>query len=252
MELKPIKTRKIYEEIVDQIRDLVARGDLKPGDRLPSERDLVERLQVSRASIREALSALELMGLLEVRSGEGTFVRKLRSESVVAPLAWMLTMEKGTIIELLETRKILEVQAVGIAAERAEVEDIRELSAALDELRADLSLPTSDGSSDHRFHYAITRATKNKIMIRLMDTISDLMKYMLKTSRSKLYEGKYTPALLFQEHQKIFDAILAKDARVAKDIMLAHLNGVEQEVLKGFDEYNNSIIQAKENLVFKN
>lgn len=238
MELRPIKTRKIYEEIVDQIRELVARGELKPGDRLPSERDLVERLKVSRASIREALSALELMGLLEVRSGEGTFVRKLRSESVVAPLAWMLTMEKGTVLELLEIRKILEVQAVGMAAERADVEDLRELSAALDDLQADLSSPTSDGSSDHRFHYAITRATKNKIMIRLMDTISDLMKHMLKTSRSKLYEGKYTPALLFLEHRKIYDAIVAKDAHEARELMLAHLFGVEEEIIRGFDEEN--------------
>ncbi len=238
MELKPIKTRKIYEEIVEQIRELVARGELKPGDRLPSERDLVERLKVSRASIREALSALELMGLLEVRSGEGTFVRRLRSESVVAPLAWMLTMEKGTVLELLEIRKILEVQAVGMAAERAEAEDIRELSAALERLQDDLNSPTSDGSSDHRFHYAITRATKNKIMIRLMDTISDLMKYSLKASRSKLYEGKYTPALLFQEHKKIYEAIVEKDVEKARNYMLAHLTGVEEEILKGFDEEN--------------
>ncbi|ACL21422.1 FadR/GntR family transcriptional regulator [Desulfitobacterium hafniense] len=241
MELKPIKTRKIYEEIVEQIRELVARGELKPGDRLPSERDLVERLKVSRASIREALSALELMGLLEVRSGEGTFVRRLRSESVVAPLAWMLTMEKGTVLELLEIRKILEVQAVGMAAERAEAEDIRELSAALDRLQDDLHSPTSDGSSDHRFHYAITRATKNKIMIRLMDTISDLMKYSLKASRSKLYEGKYTPALLFQEHKKIYEAIVAKDVEMARNYMLTHLTGVEEEILKGFDEENEAI-----------
>lgn len=236
MELKPIRTRKIYEEIVDQIHELVVRGELKPGDRLPSERDLVERLKVSRASIREALSALELMGLLEVRSGEGTFVRKLRSESVVAPLAWMLTMEKGTVLELLEVRKILEVQAVGMAAERAEKEDLIELASALEELHSDLSSPTSDGSSDHRFHYAITRATKNKILIRLMDTISDLNKYMLKTSRSRLYEGKYTPALLFQEHKMIYEAIVGQDVLKARELMMAHLSGVEEETLKGFED----------------
>lgn len=238
MELKPIKTRKIYEEIVDQIRDLVARGDLKPGDRLPSERDLVERLQVSRASIREALSALEMMGLLEIRSGEGTFVRKLRSESVVAPLAWMITMEKGTVLELLEVRKILEVQAVGIAAERADEFDLKELTAALEDMKVELSSLAADGSSDHRFHYAVTRATKNKIMIRLMDTISDLMQYMLKSSRSKLYEGKYTPALLFEEHMRIYGAIKGKDSRKAREYMLHHLNGVEEETIKGFKEEN--------------
>lgn len=235
MELKPIKTRRIYEEIVEQIRELVTRGDLKPGDRLPSERDLVERLKVSRASIREALSALEMMGLLEVRSGEGTYVRKLRSESVVAPLAWMLTMEKGTVLELLEVRKILEVQAVGIAAENADESDLKELSEAIEDMRNDLkNLSLNGEQADLRFHYAITRATKNKILIRLMDTISDLMQHMLKTSRSKLYEGKYTPSLLFQEHIGIYEAVKRKDSKKARDLMLMHLKGVEEEILKGF------------------
>ena len=120
MILKPIRTRKIYEQIVDQIGQLVAQGQLQPGDRLPSERELVERFQVSRASIREALSALEMMGLIEVRSGEGTFIRQVNIESVVTPLAWMLFIEKDTDLELYEARKILEVQAAGLAAERAE------------------------------------------------------------------------------------------------------------------------------------
>lgn len=235
MELKPIRTRKIYEEIVDQIRDLIARGELKPGDRLPAERVLVERLKVSRASIREAISALELMGILEVRSGEGTYVRKLRSEAVVAPLAWMITMEKGTVLELLEVRKFLEVQAAGMAAQRADENELRELALALDDLKAEVNNPTSDGSSDHRFHYSITRATKNKLMIRLMDAISDLMGYLLKTSRSKLYEGKYTPALLYEEHSKIYEAIKAGDVMAARERMLAHLTGVEEEILKSFD-----------------
>lgn len=236
MELKPIKTRKIYEEIVEQIRDLVARGELKPGDRLPSERDLVERLKVSRASIREALSALEMMGLLEVRSGEGTYVRKLRSESVVAPLAWMLTMEKGTVLELLEVRKILEVQAVGLAAEHADEADMKELSEALEDMRNDLrNLSSSGEQADLRFHYAITRATKNTILIRLMDTISDLMQHMLKTSRSKLYEGKYTPSLLFQEHIVIYEAVKRRDSKKARELMLMHLTGVEEEIIKGFN-----------------
>lgn len=234
MELKPIKTRKIYEEIVEQIRELVVRGELKPGDRLPSERDLVERLQVSRASIREALSALEMMGLLEVRSGEGTYVRKIRSESVVAPLAWMLTMEKGTVLELLEVRKILEVQAVGLAAQRATDTDLKELAEALDDMKNDLSLDLGGEKADLRFHYAITRATKNKILIRLMDTISDLMQHMLKASRSQLYQGKYTPSLLFQEHLGVYEAIKCKDSGKAKELLLKHLNGVEEEIIKGF------------------
>lgn len=231
MELKPIKTRKIYEEIVEQIRELVMRGELKPGDKLPSERDLVERLQVSRASIREALSALEMMGLFEVRSGEGTFMRKLKPESVIAPLAWMLSIEKGTAEELLEVRKILEVQAAQMAAQRAQSVDIHEMAEALEDMRQEIVNPELGGEkADLRFHYAITRATKNKILILLMDTISDMMQQMLKTSRAKLYAGKYTPNILYMEHAKIYEAIRMKDSIKAGELILEHLTGVEEEL----------------------
>lgn len=235
MELKPIKTRKIYEEIVEQIRELVMRGDLKPGDKLPSERDLVERLQVSRASIREALSALEMMGLLEVRSGEGTFMRKLKPESVIAPLAWMLSIEKGTLQELLEVRKILEVQAAQLATQRARSEDLYELEEALKDMRQEILHPELGGEkADLRFHYAITRATKNTILILLMDTISDMMQQMLKTSRAKLYAGKYTPNILYMEHAKIYEAIKTKDSLKASEYILEHLSGVEEELRRHF------------------
>lgn len=231
MELRPIKTRKIYEEIVEQIHELVKCGELKPGDKLPSERDLVNRLQVSRASIREALSALEMMGLLEVRSGEGTFMRKLKPESVIAPLAWMLSIEKGTVLELLEVRKILEVQAAQLAALRAQPEDIHELEEALEDMRQEIVNPELGGEkADLRFHYAITRATKNQILILLMDTISDMMQQMLKASRAKLYAGKYTPKILYMEHAQIYDAIKNQDSIKASEHILEHLKGVEEEL----------------------
>lgn len=231
MELKPIKTRKIYEEIVEQIRELVVRGELKPGDKLPSERDLVERLKVSRASIREALSALEMMGLLEVRSGEGTFMRRLKPESVIAPLAWMLSIEKGTVQELLEVRKILEVQAAKLAAQRAQAEDLRELEDALENMRQEIINPELGGEkADLQFHYAITRATNNKILILIMDAISDMMQQMLKTSREKLYQGKYTPNILYSEHAQIYEAIKRKDPKQASECILEHLSGVEEEL----------------------
>ncbi|MDA8226240.1 MAG: FadR/GntR family transcriptional regulator [Desulfitobacterium hafniense] len=232
MELRPIKTRKIYEEIIEQIKSLVAQGQLKPGDRLPSERDLVERLKVSRASIREALSALEMMGLLEVRSGEGTYVRQPKAESVVGSLAWILSMESGTVLELLEVRKILEVQAVGLAAERASEQQLKVLSEALEGMKSDLFSAKGGEKADLKFHYAITQATNNKILIKLMDTISDMMHHLLKASRAKLYEGKYTPELLFEEHQGIHDAIINRDVSKAREKMLAHLTGVENELIK--------------------
>lgn len=232
MIIKPIKTQKIYEQIVDQIAQLVAEGQLKPGDRLPSERELVERFKVSRASIREAISALEMMGLIEVRSGEGTYIRQVNIDSVVAPLAWMLFIEKDTDLELYEARKILEVQAAGLAAERAEEDEINEMFEALEVMRLDLESHRLGEEADHLFHYTIAKATHNKILFRLMNTISDTMKKTLQSSRSKLYEDQTTPESLYKEHYSLYEAIKNHDAESAQKLMLNHLVGVENRLAK--------------------
>lgn len=230
--LRPIKTRKIYEQIVDQIAQLVAEGHLKPGDRLPSERELVERFQVSRASIREAISALEMMGLIEVRSGEGTYIREVNIDSAVAPLAWMLYMEKDTEFELYEARKILEVQAARLAAERAKDDEINDMCKALESMRLDLQKHCLGEEADHHFHYAIAKATHNKILFRLMITISDTMRNTLKSSRSKLYEDTSSPERLYQEHYSIYEAIKNRDSENAQKLMYKHLVGVENQLAK--------------------
>lgn len=230
VQLKPIKTRKIYEEIVEQIRKLVTEGKLKAGDKLPSERELAERLQVSRASVREALSALAMMGLLDVRSGEGTFMREVNLESFVAPLAWVLLKEKNTVVHLLEVRKILEVQAVELAAERADDNDLAELAEAFAIMQKETEANLLGDMADHRFHYAIAKATHNPILIRMIDTISDTMLNSLHAMREALFQGD-TPKRLLREHSGIYEAIKRRDPVAARQGMIEHLVGVEQEML---------------------
>lgn len=233
VDLKPIKTKKIYEEIVDQIKQLIIDGHIKPGDKLPSERNLVESFKVSRASIREALSALEMMGLIEVRTGEGAYIRQVQADTMAASLTWALSMEKGSVIELLEVRRMIEIQAAGYAAERATKAQIDELESILNSMSANLhNSETAAEKADHSFHYNIAKATHNKIIIRMMDTISDHLHHLIRASRSKLYEGKYTPEILFEEHVKILLAMKNKDPEEAKKQMAVHLNGVEEEILK--------------------
>jgi DNA-binding FadR family transcriptional regulator len=230
--IKPIKTKKIYEQIVDQIGLLVAEGQLKPGDRLPSERELVEQFQVCRAAIREAISALEMMGLIEVRAGEGTYIRQVNIDSVVAPLAWMLFIEKDTDLELYEVRKILEVQAAGLAAERAQADEIREMYEALEVMRRDLEIDCIGEEADQRFHFAIAMATHNKILMRLMNTILDTMRKTLKANRSKLYGDRKLPERLYQEHFSLYEAIKNHDVLKAQQLMLEHIVGVETLLAK--------------------
>lgn len=238
MDLKPIKTKKIYEEIIEQIRVLVVNGNLKPGDRLPSERDLAVRLNVSRASVREALSALEMMGLLEIRSGEGTFIKKINIDSVVTPLAWVLSMEKDNILELLEVRKMLEGQTVTLAAKRAGAEDIYELEEALKSMLNDVKTGQLGEEADLRFHYAVAKASKNKILLRLMNTISDTMHQTLKASRVRLYEEHKSPERLYREHALILDAIKKQNEDEARFYMHEHLSGVEERLLKYYSSNN--------------
>src|SRR5436309_10784442 len=123
IELGPIKSTRIYEEIVRQVKQLIAEGRLKSGDRLPPERELAEKFVVSRTSVREALRALESLGLIEIRPGEGTFVRQVPLDALVGPLALVMTSQREAIGELFEARRVLEPAIAALAAGRATPEE---------------------------------------------------------------------------------------------------------------------------------
>ncbi|HHV63716.1 MAG TPA: FadR family transcriptional regulator [Peptococcaceae bacterium] len=236
MELKPIKTKKKYEEIVNQIKQLVIEGQIKPGDKLPSERHLVESFKVSRASIREALSALEIMGVLEVRTGEGAYIRQLQDNSMAVSLTWVLGMGKASVSELLEFRRMIEVQGVGYAAERATEEELAELEVALNALKSKIYTSGLKAEIDeYFFHYKIAKATQNKIIIQLMDTVTDHLQHLINTRSARLNEGNYTPDILFEEHLGIYLALKKRDIREAREQMLHHLQRVEAEILKFYN-----------------
>src|SRR2546427_11748123 len=125
IELGPIKSTRIYEEIVRQVKQLIAEGRLKSGDQLPPERDLAEKFVVSRTSVREALRALESLGFVEIRPGEGTFVREMSVDSLVGPLALVMTAQREAIGELFEARRVLEPSIASLAASRATPEEVQ-------------------------------------------------------------------------------------------------------------------------------
>ena len=133
MDIAPIKSTRIYEEIVRQIKAMIAEGRLKSGDRLPPERDLAEKFVVSRTSVREALRALESLGLVEIRPGEGTFVREVSVEALIEPLALVMASQREAIGELFEARRLLEPAIAALAAGRATPEEIQEMERILDE-----------------------------------------------------------------------------------------------------------------------
>lgn len=228
LNVKPIKTRKKYEEIVDQIKQHIEEGYLLPGEKLPSERELVARFKVSRASIREAFSALEMMGLVEVRTGEGSYVCS-KPDPIIDHFPMTSSIDKTTFLDFLEVRKMLEVEAVGYAAKRVTEDDLLQLEK---ELNAMFQYITDPGTAwerlNHSFHFDIAKATHNKIAINLMDQIATYLENQIRIFSPLPYAEEYTPEVLHQEHLDIFQALKNRDANRARESMYNHLSGLEK------------------------
>lgn len=230
--LKPIKTKKKYEEIAQQIKQHIMDGQLKPGDKLPSERDLVDCFRVSRASIREAFSALEMMGLVEVRTGDGTYIT-YDKDNVIIPYSKGTFLEKNMIKEILEVKKMVEVEGIGLAAKRATESEINLLEKVLYSMKINLNSPDSTWEETNElFHYDLVLATHNQVTINLLDNITDQLQHIICISRPLLYKYKYTAELLYQEHADIFEAVKERNADKAKEKMKKHLTGIEEAVFK--------------------
>ncbi|HPS59503.1 MAG TPA: FadR/GntR family transcriptional regulator [Spirochaetota bacterium] len=230
MDFKPIQQQKIYEQIVEQIRVMITEGNLKPGDRLPAERVLAENLNVSRASLREALSALHLLGLLEIKSGEGTYIKQSDVNSIIQPLALLLMMERDTIVEILEVRKGLEVEAAGLAAVNATDEDFKIMTATIEEMENALQTSNLGEVADWKLHFAIAQASRNSLLVRLMNTISDTMRKTIKINREQLFRKKGNPQILFRQHLAVVEAIKSRNVELARQKMYEHLSFAEEEM----------------------
>ncbi|SHE85549.1 FadR/GntR family transcriptional regulator [Desulforamulus putei] len=231
MDFKPIKPKKIYEEIVDQIKEMIARGELNPGDKLLPERELADRLQVGRSAVREAYRALEAIGIIDIRPGEGTFVREIGTKSMTDIMSLAVVTGKDTLFELLELRKIIETEASALAALRRTKEDINNMKYWLDKMNEDISKGRLGDLSDLKFHYAITGAAHNSLLMRLMNSISETMKKEMKNVRERLYLTPDTPKRLYEEHILIYQAIAKGDEKEARHTMMDHLSNAEKALL---------------------
>lgn len=231
MKLEPVRTKRNFETILDQIKALIISGELSPGDKLLTERELAERLEVSRTSVREVLSALNLAGIVEIRPGEGIYVRRFNEGSVIEPLSLIMLLERDDVRHILEVRKALDVEAAGLAAERYVEEDISKIEAALAAMEDDVHKGNTGEQADLYFHMAIASASHNPLLIRLMSTIHDTMNQTLKATRQLWMSSTAgTPLRLFEEHKLIYEAIKGRSKLKARELMYQHLWKVELEL----------------------
>ena len=225
-DFETVRRDKVYEGVAKQIERVILKK-LRPGDKLPSERELAEVLGVSRSSIRDAIRSLELMGMVEPRQGAGTIVREISSDSLVNPLANARKRKKELIGELLDFRKMLEPPLAARAATRVSGDEISEMEEILERQEEKLRGGDNTIAEDSEFHYAIALASGNSVVLKVLDTLMDL----LRDSRERSLQVEGRPQKSLAGHRRILAAIKHHDAEAAKVAMRRHIEDVEEIVL---------------------
>lgn len=215
----PIARNTLSEEIIKQIIAQIHSGKLRPGSKLPSERELMELFQVSRSSIREALHSLTMIGLLETYPGAGTFVNKQMTDVIAARLEWSLLLSNHELMELMEVREPLEIQAAGLAAERATPEEIETFRAAVETYQSSYRTGIDLMEAEENVHRTIAQMSGNRSLLRFIITFQDL----LKTYRENKKIGFSTDDTSDQDYLDLLEAMIDGDADTARGIMARHL-----------------------------
>jgi len=224
----PIRSSKISDEVYKQLVSLISSGQLKPGEKLPSEREMATDFGISRQSIREALYRAEIVGLIEVRQGEGSFVLSSIGESLKAPLLVLLEEEAGRIFEFLEVRKLIEGWCAERAAREATGEDLEKMKEILENMKN--STPGDRGweEADVKFHLSVAAATYNVIAIHIMEALKDSFGSFFRFR--KVLTRPEKKDVLVQHHYEIYKAISQRDSSRARRKIIYHLNFIEKKI----------------------
>ncbi len=211
---------KLYEEITAQMIAQIHDGVLRPGDRLPAERALAEHFGVSRTAIREALRSMEMMGCVESRVGEGTFIKAPSLSNIVDPFSMVMSQNGKLDTDLIEVRLILETEVTAMAAQRRTQAQLEELRQNVEEMRADVENGGNGVASDDRFHAILAEACGNEAMSVMLNMCAGL----LSKTRPITQSIKGVPKIALKDHAAICAAVEAQDERLARKLMRTHLN----------------------------
>jgi DNA-binding FadR family transcriptional regulator len=219
----------LADEAIGKIKEMIVSGALRPGDRLPKEADLAERLGLSRNSLREAVKALSMIRVLDVRQGDGTYVTSLEPHLLLDLLGFVVDFHTDdAVMQFLEVRRLLEPAATALAAQRMSATDVEKLQAVLDELGADPSIEALV-ANDLEFHRRIAVGAGNSVLSSLLDGISG------PTTRARIWRGltqEGAAERTREQHQAIVDAIAAHQPELARSWATVHVAGVEEWLTK--------------------
>jgi len=210
----------LYHQVIDNIRKLVLNGKLRVGEKLPSERDLAEMYGVSRVPIREALKTLEFLGIVQSVRGDGVYIQNIQTKDLLENVEFALQdNEEDILADLFEARAAIEVKAAQLAALRRNDEELEEMLEAVLDMERDLLLKRDASISSYKFHLAIIKASHNRVLYRIHDNLSDL----LKLSRKKSLGVKGHSQVALDFHKQLLNEIREKNAEAAGRLMADHL-----------------------------
>ena len=223
----PLQRKRFSDEIVEQVVKLVKDGQLRPGDTLPSERKIAEKLNVSRPPLREALKTLEALGFIEIQQRKKSVIKSVADVSLHNPLAQVIKGDEEMTIQLLQVRKILESWAAAEACRRATEDDLTILDGVYAELERDFQNGELGVDADVRFHLSIYQATKNIVLSHIASTLLSLLHQAQRITRQAMFEETVNRERLLEQHRLILAAIRKRNPSEASEAMRNHLDYAE-------------------------
>jgi len=237
-----------YQEVARRLEDLILDGTLPPGKKMPSERQLAERLKLSRPLIREALKELRGRGIIETHHGKGSFVASLVPTSQEGnALTHLFKDHARTLYDLLEVRELLEGQAAYFAASRATDEDRYRITKAFNAMENPESSSGEaqvDASRDHDFHRVISEASHNPVLVHTLQSLSQLLLNSVLASVNNLYHRPDQKAKIIQHHRKIYQAIMDRNSELARDAASGHIREIRAS-LQEIEREEQRLVRAE-------
>jgi GntR family transcriptional repressor for pyruvate dehydrogenase complex len=217
--LRPVERSRLYEDVGERLGELVRESGMKPGDQFPPERELAHRLQVSRTSVRQSFVVLQALGFVDVRHGEGVFLRRTRGfgESLMK-----LVERRRRLPEVLEAREAIEVKLAELASARRSPKDLLAMRAALERMEKEINEAGLGTDGDAAFHHAIALAARNEVLLHLVDAMAEV----IGESRVESLSEPGRPPRSLAAHRRILAAIEAESPRQAAEAMRTHLREV--------------------------
>ena len=248
MPFKKIEPEKAASAIIQQVEQLILRGVLRPGERLPSERELATKFEVSRPTVRDALAALEVRDLVVTRPGAGAFVAQVLGSAFAPALVKLFSTHDEALFDYLSFRRDLEGMAAARAAEHANETDLKVIRSIFSRMEAahEKRNPTEEAAIDAEFHLAIVEAAHNVVMLHMMRSMFEMLQAGVFYNRQALFGKRSTRDLLLDQHRKIFDAIIGQNPDAARAAVEAHLTYIEDSMFQqNRDRRNEDVAQQR-------